>query len=238
MTSPAARGTPPLDVVLVEDETLFRTLLQGALTASGRVRVVASHGGAEGVLEDPAVARADIALLDIDLGPNNPDGIALGRLLRERYPQLGVALLSNHAHLAFARGLIASGFTGWAYLLKKSVQDLATVVRALEGVRRGEVVLDPQLVNASAHLRAARFSKLTPRQVELWELITQGYSNAAIAARLERSQKWIDNAVGGLYQALEIDTHDPAINARVAAALLYAREAQNAHLLAHDPLPP
>ena len=223
-----------MNAILVEDESLFRTLLHGALSADGTVQVIGAFASAQEALASPRVAQADVALLDIDLGPDGLDGIELGIRLREVNPSLGVALLSNHAHLAFARALIASSFTGWAYLLKKSVRDFKTVLRALDGVSRGEVVLDPQLVHAHSQVYATRFAHLTRRQVELWELITQGYSNVAIAQKLGLSQKWIDNAVGGLYQALNIDTHDGSINARVAAALLYAQEAQSAHLFRPD----
>lgn len=165
-------------------------------------------------------------MLDIDLG--GEDGITLGRQLRGRHPALGIVLLSNHAHLAFARELIAANLTGWAYLLKKSVRDVHTILRALEGVRLGQVVLDPLL--AQGRPGGERFSNLTARQTELWSLITKGYSNAAIAGHLGLSPKWIENAVGSLYAALELDTRDPQLNARVSAALLYAREAGRANL--------
>ena len=165
-------------------------------------------------------------MLDIDLG--GEDGITLGRQLRGRHPALSIVLLSNHAHLAFARELIAANLTGWAYLLKKSVRDVHTILRALEGVRLGQVVLDPLL--AQGRPGGERFSNLTARQTELWSLITKGYSNAAIAGHLGLSPKWIENAVGSLYAALELDTRDPQLNARVSAALLYAREAGRANL--------
>ncbi|THF87844.1 response regulator transcription factor [Deinococcus sp. KSM4-11] len=213
-------------VVLIEDEKLFRDLLCHALEQTGQVRCLGAYGTSEAVLASDHLDRAEVALLDIDLG--GEDGITLGRQLRERYPNLGIVLLSNHAHLAFARELIAANLTGWAYLLKKSVQDVQTVLRAIEGVRRGQVVLDPQL--AQGLPGGSRAAPLTPRQLELWSLITQGYSNSAMAQRLNLSPKWIENALGGLYAALGIDTRDPQVNARVAAALLYAREAGGAHL--------
>ena len=213
-------------VTLVEDETLFRDLLRGALEQTGQVRVIGSYGTAAEARSAEEMGRADAVLLDIDLG--REDGITLGRGLRERYPALGIVLLSNHAHLAFARELIAANLTGWAYLLKKSVRDVQTILRAIEGVRLGQVVLDPLL--AQGLPGGEHFPNLTARQAELWSLITQGYSNAAIAAQLGLSAKWIDNAVGGLYAALNLDTRDPQTNARVSAALLYAREAGRANL--------
>lgn len=57
-----------------------------------------------------------------------------------------------------------------------------------------------------------------------------GYSKADIAEELGVSVKLIDNAVSGLYAALGIDARNPQLNARVSAALRYAREAQQANL--------
>ena len=228
-------GAPGVaSVTLVEDETLFRDLLRRALEQTGQVRVIGSYGAAWEALSSDDMGRADAVLLDIDLG--GEDGITLGRQLRERHPALGIVLLSNHAHLAFAQELIAVNLTGWAYLLKKSVRDVHTILRAVEGVRLGQVVLDPLL--AQGQPGGGRFPNLTARQTELWSLITQGYSNAAMAGQLGLSPKWIENAVGGLYAALGLDTRDPQTNARVSAALLYAREAGRANLTVLSDLGP
>lgn len=219
-----------LNVVIVEDEALFRTLLAGSIEQCGCLKVIGCYANGREALASEVVSQAQVAVVDIDLGSDEMDGIQLGLKLRELYPQLGVVLLSNHPHLAFARALIAANFVGWAYLLKKSVQDMDTVRRTLECVSRGDVVLDPQLVHAELAQNADERRHLTPRQLELWQLITQGYSNVAIAKKLDLSTKWIDNAVGSLYRSLDIDTHDPQINARVAAAQAYARATQNAYL--------
>ena len=219
-----------LNVVIVEDEALFRMLLAGAIEQCGCLRVIGCYGNAQEALASEVMSQAQVAVVDIDLGSDEMDGIQLGVKFRELYPQLGVVLLSNHPHLAFARALIAANFVGWAYLLKKSVQNMDTVRRTLEGVSRGEVILDPQLVHAELAQNADERRRLTPRQLELWQLITQGFSNVAIAKKLDLSTKWIDNAVGSLYRSLDIDTHDPQINARVAAAQAYARATQNAYL--------
>jgi len=215
-----------MSVILIEDEALFRDLLWRALEQTGQVRVISSYATAQEAFSGDDMGQADAVLLDIDLG--GEDGIMLGRKLRGDYPTLGIVLLSNHAHLAFARELIAANLTGWAYLLKKSVRDVHTILRAIEGVHSGQVVLDPLLMQEQPV--GGRFSNLTARQTELWSLITQGYSNAAIAGLLGLSPKWIDNAVGALYAALELDTRNPQMNIRVSAALMYAREAGRANL--------
>jgi len=149
---------------------LFRDLLSGALEQTLQVQVIGSCGTAGEARSAGEMGQADAVLLDIDLG--GEDGITLGGELRERYPALGIVLLSNHAHLAFARELIAANLTGWAYLLKKSVRDVQTILRAIEGVRVGQAVLDPAL--AQGLPGGKRFSNLEARQAELWSLITQG----------------------------------------------------------------
>lgn len=74
---------------------------------------------------------------------------------------------------------------------------------------------------APAWQEASPVAELTPRLRDIWALVAQGHSNAAIAGRLGLSPRWVDNAVGQLYAALGIDTRDTAINARVQAALLF-----------------
>lgn len=216
-----------LNITLVEDERFFRELLTGALAHSGAVSVLASLESVDEALRDPAVARSDVVLVDIDLA--GEDGIALSWTLRHRHPDLGIVLLSNHAHIAFAHRLISAELTGWGYLLKKSVQDLRTVIRAITAVAEGQVVLDPQLASLDT-VGPGQHLNLSSRQRAMWTLLTQGYSNAAIAQHLGVSVKLIDNAVGGLYAALDIDARNPSLNARVSAALRYAREAQQANL--------
>ncbi|WP_165795474.1 response regulator transcription factor [Deinococcus koreensis] len=216
-----------LRISLVEDERFFRELLTGALSHSGAVSVQASLESVDEALRDPAIGHSDAVLVDIDLA--GEDGIALCWTLRHRHPSLGIVLLSNHAHIAFAHRLISAELSGWGYLLKKSVQDLRTVLRAITAVAAGQVVLDPQLA-ALDTVGPGRHLNLSSRQRAMWALITQGYSNAAIAEHLGVSVKVIDNAVGGLYAALDIDARDPKLNARVSAALRYAREAQQANL--------
>lgn len=223
----------PLKILIVEDETLFSALLRTALEHTREVQVLAVCHSAQQALADPRMQDADAVILDIDLGPDSEmNGIQLGRHLRERQPSLGIVLLSNHSSLVFARTL-GTDFTGWAYLLKKSVQDISIILRALHAVKDGEVVLDPQLLHPE-QLQKKHFPHLTARQWELWTLITQGYTNAAIAAELGLSQKWIDNAIGGLYGALGLDTSQANLNARVAAALLYAKTIQQGFLTLLD----
>ncbi|WP_412029678.1 hypothetical protein [Deinococcus yunweiensis] len=79
----------------------------------------------------------------------------------------------------------------------------------------------PTDIGTDRHDSTPSWPHLTPRQREIWALLACGHSNAAIADHLGLTCRWIDNAVGSLYGALEIDTLDRRVNARVRATLLY-----------------
>ena len=218
-----------LRVMIVEDEPLFRDLLIRALEGTGGIHVVSCCATVAEARAAHARAHPPLhaVLLDIDLGRDN--GIALGRELRGASPGLGIVLLSNHAHLAFARDLIEQRLTGWAYLLKRSVQDIHTVRRAIENAVTGGVTLDAQLTRSQS-FDPGQFPDLTPQLLAVWGLIAQGYSNAAIARQMTLSLKRTDALMGLLYHALDIDTRDPDMNPRATATLLYAHAAQQAHV--------
>jgi len=113
---------------------------------------------------------------------------------------------------------------GWSYLLKRSLTDLQTLARAIQGSATGLVTLDPTLIPAMRVRHDSLLSKLTPRQAEVLDLIVAGYTNAAIGAALVLSDKAVEKHISLLYQQLGLDTSDPRMQPRVQAVLTYLRE--------------
>jgi DNA-binding NarL/FixJ family response regulator/DNA-binding XRE family transcriptional regulator len=216
---------PALRVMLVEDEDLYRDLLQAALRQQPGLDVVGAFGDAPTALESGPSLRPDVAVLDIEL-PGGLNGIHLGLALRRSLPRVGIVLLSNHADLRFVAALHRQPVTGWSYLLKQSVRDVAALRRAVEGAADGDVVLDPRLV-AGIHPRSGGpLERLTPRQQEVLGLVAQGLSNAAIAQQLVLSEKSVENLLTGIYEACSIDRRTRGVHARVQAVLLYLQESR------------
>jgi DNA-binding NarL/FixJ family response regulator len=217
--------TKQLRIAIVEDEDLFRDLLELALERHERFSVIGSFSTAPEALARIPNLEPDLVMLDIDLG-GSMNGVQLGMALQQQLPRLGVVLLSNHQDLEFVAGL-GTEVQRWSYLLKKSVRDLRVLVRALEGTADGLVVLDPQLVMGMKPQRGV-LSALTARQLDVLRLIAQGYSNAGIAEALGIAAKTVDNLTNVIYQALEVVSHStnnvPTHNAshvRVKAVLAY-----------------
>ena len=223
---PMAEPAAALRVAIVEDDALFRDLLRLALAANPRYDVVDAAADAEAALERLPALRPDVAVLDIDLG-TGASGIQLGMLLRERLPEIGIVLLSNHSVPRFLSTLPPESMAGWCYLLKKSVSDVAALARSLEGAAAGLVVLDPHLVSGRRPDQGP-LAELTEREREILELIAQGYTNAAIAERLVLSARTVENRLNQLYHGLGLGSDRREFNPRVRAALLYLAETRPA----------
>ncbi|UZN04061.1 response regulator [Cellulomonas sp. S1-8] len=211
----------PLRVALVEDQPLFRSMLERTLQDVPKLDVVVSVGtvGEAHRLLTPDLV--DVVVLDIDLPDGN--GIALGVTLRRAQPDLGVLLLSAHDAMDLLLDLPRDVAHGWCYLSKTSTTSEAALLHAVRSAAAGETVLDPALLERVTPRAGSAVARLTQRQFEVLRLLAQGLSNAGIAERLAITEKSVQNHVYAVYSTLGIDA-DPVRNPRVSAALRLLEE--------------
>lgn len=213
-----------LKVIIVEDEPLFRDLLTKALAAHARISVAGSYSDGKSALADAGRLNPSVAILDIELPTMN--GIQIGLKLRQTFPNIGIVLLSNHGDLQYLSSVPPNSRSGWSYLLKKSVNDVEALVRAIEGAADGFIVLDKQLVNDVKVKTDSKLASLSKRQRDFLDLMAQGYNNSAIAQKLVISEKTVENQVSMLYQQLGISSVHPDWHPRTKAVLMYLQENQ------------
>lgn len=219
-----------LNVIIVEDEALYRDMLRLSLNRDSGIRVIATYAEPHAVLADDVARSAHAAILDIELS-SDMNGFELGLRLRRECPQLGIVLLSNFREPAFIAALMRRKMNGWAYLLKKSVADVATLSRAIKGAAEGLIVLDPDFTQSRGQRRPSIMEELTPRQRDILALVAQGYSNQAIADQLRLSVKSVENHMNEILSRLNVNSRDPHVHPRVAAVLRYLYETQLPHSL-------
>ena len=205
-------------VLIVEDEGLFRDMLKISLGSIPNLEVVdaVSDGEAANRL------RPDVVLMDIELG-SEPNGIAAGRAIKEENSNTGIIVLSAHREREYLNLVTKDEFTGWSYLLKQSVSDTSSLVRAIEGAASGLVVMDPCVVNSMKPRTGSISARLTPRQQEVLAMMAQGYNNAAIADKLVLGTKSVENYINAIYQELSLN-HDGSVHPRVQAVLSYIKD--------------
>jgi DNA-binding NarL/FixJ family response regulator len=210
-----------LRVAVVEDQPLFRSMLELTLGAVEGLEVVAAVGTVTEANRLLMPGTVDVVVLDIDLPDGN--GIALGVTLRRRQPGLGVLLLSAHDAMELLLDLPPDVASGWSYLSKTSSTSSETLVDAIRATAEGRTTLDPVLLDRMSPRIGTAVARLTDRQFAVLRLLARGLSNAGIGEELGITEKSVQNHINAIYNVLGIDA-DPARNPRVSAALRLLEE--------------
>jgi DNA-binding NarL/FixJ family response regulator len=197
-------------VVIAEDSVLLREGVTRLLAEAGH-DVVAAAGEAEEFLRAVAKHEPDAVVVDVRMPPTFTDeGLRAALVVRQRWPRVGVLVLSQYVEERYATELISDRPHGVGYLLKDRVADLAEFLDALDP----EVVA--QLLARSRHPLA----DLTAREREVLALMAEGRSNAAIAAALVVSEGAVAKHINSIFAKLRLPPADRD-HRRVLAVLRY-----------------
>ncbi|MBA3329430.1 MAG: response regulator [Actinobacteria bacterium] len=209
---PDAAAAPPADtdgrvrVVLADDAALLRQGLARLLEEAG-FEIVAQSGTAEDLLRHVAMHRPDVAVVDIRMPPTQTDeGLRAAETIRERFPDVGVLVLSQYVEPAYALQLLSESAEGVGYLLKDRVSDLDEFAAAVRRVAEGGSALDPSVVQmlVGRRRKADPLDELTPREREVLELMAEGRSNQAIAERLFVTLRAVEKHVTSIFSKLRL----------------------------------
>jgi DNA-binding NarL/FixJ family response regulator len=211
-------------VALADDSALFRKGL-AALLAASDVEVTAAVPSGTDLLHAVAVDLPDAVVLDLRMPPSFTDeGLVTAENLRERYPQLGVLVLSTYAEVSYAARLLQTGTRHVGYLLKDRVEDSDALLDALRRVVAGESVVDRDIVRRLLGRQriTQTVDQLTPREREVLQLMAEGRSNAAIGKELYLSAKTVETHIAQVFAKLGLPQSSDD-NRRVLAVLTYLR---------------
>ncbi|TDD70299.1 response regulator transcription factor [Actinomadura darangshiensis] len=220
-------------VAVAEDSGIFRQALVTLLTTVG-IEVVVSAGSGEELLALIAEDPPDVAIVDLHMPPTfTNEGVVAARRLLARHPGLGVLVLSAFNETPQAMELFRDQPRGVGYLLKDHVTDVDNLRSALERVRSGEVVIDPDVVTrlVEARHREQELARLSGREREVLELMAEGHSNAGIGKRLHLSARTVEDHVRAIFTKLKITSPGGPpgpqdSNKRVLAVLTWLRAAE------------
>lgn len=210
-------------VVLADDAVILREGLSRLLQEAG-FDVVGLAADAEVLLELVQRTRPDVAIIDIRMPPTHTDeGLRAAKVIRERWPAIGLMVLSQHVNTRYALELLSSGTDGIGYLLKERVSDLAELSASVNRVGNGGSVLDPAVVGELVGRRRLAdnpLQHLTDRELEVLALIAEGRSNHAIAERLFVTDHTIEKHVKSIFGTLCLPP-SPDDHRRVLAVITY-----------------
>jgi DNA-binding NarL/FixJ family response regulator len=207
-------------IVIGEDSALFREGLASLLADAGH-EVVAKAGDAPSLVRAVDEAEPDLAVIDIRMPPEHTDdGARAARTVRERHPELGIVLLSQHVETRHSVELVSRGRFG--YLLKDRVLDVDDFLDALRRVAAGGSALDPEVVSRliGVHRTGDPLAALTAREREVLAAMAEGRTNVGIARRLWLTERTVETHIASIMAKLGLAA-DEESHRRVQAVLVF-----------------
>jgi DNA-binding NarL/FixJ family response regulator len=194
-------------VILADDSMLLREGLARLLGEAG-FDVVALAANGDELLALVDEHRPDVAIVDIRMPPTHTDeGLRAATVIRERWPGVGILVLSQFARPSYAFELLQTGTEGVGYMLKDRVSDIETLADGVRRIAAGGSVLDPSVVGQLVgRPRRGRdpLEELTEREREVLALMAEGRTNRAIAEELVITEHTVEKHVTSVMGKLQI----------------------------------
>ena len=186
-----------ISVLLVDDHSLVRRGFRRMLEDEPDIHVVGEASDGEEAVKLTRALKPQVVVMDCALPGIN--GLQATRKILQLAPETLVLMLSMHTEDTWVRQAMEAGARG--YVLKNAIDlELGSAIRRMV---KGETVLDGQL-SVQENLKGERNAGLTPRELEILQLICDGKSNKEIAVQLDLSANTVAVHRANIMDALGI----------------------------------
>jgi DNA-binding NarL/FixJ family response regulator len=207
-------------IVLVHAHELYRQGLRHNFTADPEFRISGEASNGQQAIQIVDNTDPDMVVLSMELPGVN--GLEVARALKRTHPHVGIVLLSAAMD---GQQVVKAIRAGVAAYLPRNIS-WEKLVRALNQVRRGEYPINELVLSlpdvASQVLAAFRqmaadedtqsiYSPLSPRELQVLELVAAGRTNKEIAAQLDISNQTVKNHVSSILRKLAVNDRTQAV---------------------------
>jgi len=199
-----------IKVSIIEDHHDLRQGLVYLISASDGFECVDTFASAEEGI-DGLSGKEDVLLLDINLP--NLSGIEAIPLIKERFPELKIIMLTVFDDDDSVVNAILAGADG--YLLKKTAPPL--LLTSLKDCLEGGSPMTPSIAKKMLNIFKKHVPskndafQLTQRETEILNLLVDGLDNPAIADKLFISVQTVRNHIRHIYEKLQVHTKSQAV---------------------------
>src|SRR5450755_4150891 len=192
-------------VVIAEDSVLLRAGLTRLLTEGG-FEVAAAVPDGDQLLRAVGEHRPGLVVVDVRMPPTHTDeGIQAALVIRRQYPETAVLVLSQYVEESYATDLLSEATSSVGYLLKDRVAHVRDFLDAVRRVAAGGTALDPEVVaQLLVRRRDDPMGRLTPRELQVLQLMAEGRSNSGIVAALKVSPRAVEKNVTNIFAKLDL----------------------------------
>ena len=201
----------PIKVAIVEDEAAVRGSLEGILKRSGDCECVGTFGSGEDAVREVPKLQPAVVLMDINLP--GMDGVECVRQLSASLPGASFLMLTVHEDPDSIFNSLAAGASG--YLLKpvRAAELLAAVKDAFGGGAPMTSNIARKVVQSFKRTPASapEAEKLSPREIEVLDLLVKGYSYKEAAEVMKISYGTVHTHIERIYKKLHVQSRAQAV---------------------------
>jgi DNA-binding NarL/FixJ family response regulator len=210
------KSTGKCRIFLIDDHPIVREGFAQLINQQKDLQVCGqSSTGLEAMAEIPA-ARPDLVILDLAL--RGPDGIDVVKNLRSLRKDMCVLVLSMHDEMLYAERALRAGANGYVMKQAPVAEIMIAIRKALNGkrylsTRMQEVLVERAATGGSENGDDA--SRLSDRELEVFQLIGAGRGTREIAQQLKLSIKTIETYRANIKQKLKLRSGIDLVRAAV-----------------------
>ena len=191
-------------MVVADDHKLTLSGVADSLGARG-MDVVGLASSAPAAIAAVEESKPDVLVTDLDFGPG-PTGIDIAGFLRNKFPALGIVLLSSYADPRLHSTSLDKTPRGMVYLIKQHIENPAAIVDAVHAsLDRAQQAIEGELPQVN----------LTPSQLAVLRMVAGGLSNSAIGTHLSVTEESVAKTINRTIKRLGIAS-GPLVNTRGA----------------------
>jgi DNA-binding NarL/FixJ family response regulator len=232
MQTVAASLAKHLRILYVEDDPVLRDLFATKLSKLGMVRAVMPCANARDAISMISGTEVDLALLDLNLGAGQINGIDLGLALRAVQPQLPIVIFSQHSVPRVENVVPAKERHSWSFVRKHGKLDITHFAGVIEQTISGGV--DFGSPDAREGTDTSPLWRLSRRQRQVISLAAAGYDAKAIAERLNMAHVSVRRELSQAYRVL-VPEPGEGTDLRTVAVLEFMRLSAGSADLAQRP---
>ncbi|RCX23455.1 LuxR family two component transcriptional regulator [Fontibacillus phaseoli] len=193
-------------ILLAEDQAMVRQGLKMMIESDDELRVTSEAANGKEAVELNERHLFDLVILDIQMPVMN--GLEAGRLIRKRWPERKVLILTTFNDDEYALEALKGGASG--YLLKDAEPD--ALIRSIRSCLSGGLSLQddvaakviPRLLHGNEEAEKTVDSSITPRELDILKLVGEGRSNREISEELGLSVGTVKNHMSQMMEKLDL----------------------------------
>jgi DNA-binding NarL/FixJ family response regulator len=212
-------STNAIRVILADDHAVVRKGIREFLIEPGDIEVIAEASDGDEAIRLIDQLRPDVAVLDIQMPKRS--GIDVCRHIRSQHWPIGILILTAYDDDPYVLAVLQAGANG--YVLKTA--DADEIIQAVRDVHEGRSVLDPTIARKLMTQLASQadnkpIESLTPRETDVLKLAARGYTNKAIGAHLNVSDRTVQGHLANIFGKLQVSTRTEAVMRAVSLGWL------------------